>query len=111
MRIISRRMLRAFCHGVIISIQGPGQMIGFRIGASRAVRDIIRAGGMATIVFSLAPACPAHPSTTGPTAKQKQEKAPQEPSKANDAAQTFTLVGAGDIATCKHLQSAEATAK
>jgi acid phosphatase type 7 len=86
-------------------------MIGFRIGASRAVRDIIRAGGMATIVFSLAPACPAHPSTTGPTAKQKQEKAPQEPSKANDAAQTFTLVGAGDIATCKHLQSAEATAK
>src|SRR5437660_871939 len=27
------------------------------------------------------------------------------------ADQTFTLVGAGDIATCKHLQGAEATAK
>jgi calcineurin-like phosphoesterase family protein len=36
---------------------------------------------------------------------------PQNGSPPKGSDQTFTLVGAGDIATCKHLQSAQATAK
>ena len=47
-------------------------------------------------------------STTPATPK---ENPPPKTVQAGLSDQTFTLVGAGDIATCKHLDSAEATAK
>jgi len=81
-----------------------------KTSASRAVRQLLWIG-TAVLVFSLPLAPQARAGKAAPASSRRQNKEPGQPAKANDAAQTFTLVGAGDIATCKHLQSAEATAK
>jgi acid phosphatase type 7 len=86
-------------------------MIRFKISASSRVQQILRIGGTVFLVFSLSPVSSAHAGNGYPAGWRKQEKAPPKPGRASNAGQTFTLVGAGDIATCKHLQSAEATAK
>src|SRR5579859_8204381 len=82
-------------------------MTGLRAGGSRIVLQIIRVGRMGFLAFSLSPALPAQSLPTTPRSEQAQAEAPPKPVPA-DADQTFTLVGAGDIATCKHLDSAEA---
>lgn len=86
-------------------------MIGSRARASRVVQQIIRIGGIAALAFSLSPASRAQPLPGGRASAQAQEKASPKRVRADNADQTFTLVGAGDIATCEHLDSAEATAK
>src|SRR5690242_8740646 len=86
-------------------------MTGLRAVGSRIVLQIIRVGGMGFLAFSLSPASPAQSLSRDPVTQQGQERASPKPVPANKADQTFTLVGAGDIVTCKHLDSAESTAK
>src|SRR6516164_7999971 len=86
-------------------------MLRFRTSASRGLQQILRMGGTAFLIFSLSPKSLAHTRKADPASRRRQQKGPQKPAQTDDAAQTFTLVGAGDIATCKHLESAQATAK
>jgi hypothetical protein len=86
-------------------------MIGLRTRESRIVWQIIRAGGIGILALSLSPASPAQsPYATSPAA-QGQEKASPKAVLGDSVEQTFTLVGAGDIASCKAPEGAQATAK
>ena len=71
----------------------------------------MRVGGIGILIFAISSASYAQSAPTAPPGEQGQAKISPKPVQSDSAAQTFTLVGAGDIATCKHLQSAEATAK
>jgi hypothetical protein len=95
---------------VIISVKDIKAMSNLRAGGIRIVWQFIRVGGIWFFVLFASSASPAQSLSSPPNADQ-QEKAPPKPVRAGNAAQTFTLVGAGDIATCEHLDSAEATAK
>ena len=75
------------------------------------VWQVIRVGAVATLFFSLSQTAHAQSHPSAVTTDSGQEKSSAKPEPPNHAEQTFTLVGAGDIATCKHLDSAEATAK
>lgn len=86
-------------------------MTSLRVTASRIVPQFIRIGSIATLAFSLSSASPAQSRRAVAAPEQRQEKASAKPVGGSNAELTFTLVGAGDIATCKHLESAEATAK
>lgn len=86
-------------------------MTSLRVTASRIVPKFIRIGSLATLAFSLSPAPPAQSRRAVAAPEQGQEKASAKPVGGNNAELALTLVGAGDIATCKHLESAEATAK
>jgi hypothetical protein len=74
----------------------------------RKVLDVLPLGVLAALIFSAPRTAQAQsrPLTPATSAENGPHK-----SGADSIGQTFTLVGAGDIATCKHLQSAEATAK
>ena len=85
-------------------------MTGLRAWVSRIIWLIIRVGGIGFLALSASPALPAQSLPTSPRSEQAQAEMPPKPVGA-DADQTFTLVGAGDIATCKHLDGAEATGK
>ncbi len=63
----------------------------------------------AILIFFLPLAARTQPGPTRPPTSAESES--HKPAPTLRADQTFTLVGAGDIATCKHIQSAEATAK
>lgn len=52
---------------------------------------------------------PATPQSALPVSHRKQEPKPARPEASQD--QTYTLVGAGDIASCRYLDGAQATAK
>lgn len=86
-------------------------MTGLRACGSRAVWQFIRVGGMGALAFCASPALLAQSLSAVPAVGQGQEKALPKSTRVENANETFTLVGAGDIATCKHLDSAEATAK
>ena len=87
-------------------------MSGLRACGRRIVWQIIRVGGIGALAFCASPALLQAQSLSAiPAAEQGQEKAPPKPTRFDNANETFTLVGAGDIATCKHLDSAKATAK
>ena len=86
------------------------QMTACGARARGGVRQIIRVGVIATFVSSLSPTPRAQSLSTAPD-KQRQETAPPKLVRTEEVDQTFTLVGAGDIATCKNLEGAEATAK
>ena len=86
-------------------------MMGCRASATRGVRHLLRVGSAAIVVFSLSPAGPARTRSTAQSSEREGEKRAPKSVHADDAEQTFTLVGAGDIATCKHLDSAESTAE
>ena len=86
-------------------------MTSLRVNARRIAPQIIRIGGVVILAFWLSPAPLALSGRAVAALEQGQEKAPAKPVGADSVDQTFTLAGAGDIATCKHLESAEATAK
>lgn len=75
------------------------------------VWQIIRVGTVATLFFSLSKTAPAQSHPSAVPADSGQETSSAKPEPPNHPEPTFTLVGAGDIATCAHLESAEATAK
>ncbi len=73
------------------------------------IHQIARIGFLATLILCLTAAAHAQSGPAVPV--PQQELARRKTAQNGSADQTFTLLGAGDIATCKHLQSAEATAK
>jgi hypothetical protein len=86
-------------------------MTGWKGSGSRIVWQIIRVGGIGVLAFSVSPASPAQSLYATSPVEQKQEKAPPKPVRGDSVEQTFTLVGAGDIASCKAPEGAQATAK
>lgn len=86
-------------------------MTGMKAGGSRIVWQTIQIGAIGALALCVSAALRAQSLSAVPAAEKGQEKASPKMARSASADQTFTLVGAGDIATCKHLDSAEATAK
>src|SRR5438876_105246 len=82
-------------------------MIRFSVRKNWKVRQVSRVGTVASLVFCLVVRAQAD-STARAT---QQHKGSSKTAQTAPAAQTFTLVGAGDIAACQHLASAQATAR
>ena len=84
-------------------------MLGFCVGKNSKITQVFRIGAVASLAFSvpLAVRILAHfpPHATRP------EKGPKKTGQSEPSAPTFTLVGAADIATCEHLENAQATAR
>ncbi len=81
-------------------------MFRFSVRKNGKVRQVFRVGTVASLAFCLAVRAQANSRTRA----TQQEKGSKKPAETAPSAQTFTLVGAGDIATCKHLESAQAMA-
>src|SRR5438094_3256635 len=82
-------------------------MFRFSVRKNWKVRQVSRVGTVASLVFCLVVRAQAD-STARAT---QQHKGSSKTAQTAPAAQTFTLVGAGDIAACQHLASAQATAR
>jgi acid phosphatase type 7 len=98
----------SFCRLVIIW-GWDGHMLSFMVWKNWKVLQVCRVGGLAMLILSMPMAGRAQSSSAVPLTRP--ENAPQKTVQTGRSAQTVTLVGAGDIATCKHLESAQATAK
>lgn len=70
---------------------------------------VLRIGVLGVLTFLAA--VPIHGQSVSSAPATSLENDPGEASTTGAASETYTLVGAGDIATCKHLESAEATAR
>lgn len=84
-------------------------MPGFSARKNWRVRRMVRMGTVASLALSMPLSVRAQAdfaTRVTPQSNPSQEAAQREPS-----TRTFTLVGAGDISTCKHLESAQATAR
>jgi len=84
-------------------------MLNFTVWKSCKVLQGVRLACLASLIFYVVVAAHAQSSSASPATRK--ENAPQKAVQTGDTDKTFTLVGAGDIATCKHLESAQATAK
>jgi acid phosphatase type 7 len=84
-------------------------MLGFSVGKNWKVRRVFRVGTIASLAFSVPLAVRAQAQFTARVTRQ--EKGSKKAAQTEPSAPTFTLVGAGDIATCEHLESAQATAR
>ena len=82
-------------------------MFRFSVRKNWKVRQVSRVRTVASLVFCLVVRAQAD-STARAT---QQHKGSSKTAQTAPAAQTFTLVGAGDIAACQHLASAQATAR
>jgi calcineurin-like phosphoesterase family protein len=84
-------------------------MLSSKVWMTSKVLRIVRMGALATLLLTVAAQVRAQSGSPNP--KSGQGQGHQNDSQPVRSDQTFTLVGAGDIATCKHLGSALATAK
>ncbi len=84
-------------------------MLSFKAWKNRKVRQGARIGCFASLIFGVPLA--AQPQSGSAVPATPQENGPQKTVQTGRSDQTFTLVGAGDIATCKYLEGAQATAK
>ena len=71
------------------------------------VRQVFRIGTFASLAFSLLLVL----RPQADTRVTREAKGSENGAQTEQPARTFTLVGAGDIATCRHLESAQATAR
>jgi len=86
-----------------------GHIFKFKVKKRWQFSRLVRIGALAAVIFPAAMRVDAQ--STSPVFATPHENNPGKDLQSAPAAQTFTLIGAGDIATCNHLQSAYATAK
>src|SRR5690348_1455636 len=81
----------------------------FELARSEEFYRVMRIGALGALTFLTS--VPIYGQSVSPAPATSRESSSGKPLASKAAGETYTLVGAGDIATCKHLQSAEATAK
>src|SRR6516162_9502432 len=79
--------------------QGGASMFGSLVRKSRKVRQVFRMGTVTSLAFCLV----VRPQAAPRTRRAQQEKGSTKTAETEPHAQAFTLVGAGDIAACGHL--------
>lgn len=83
--------------------------MGFSVRKNWKVRQVFRIGTVASLAFSVPLVL--RPLADSATRLTRQEQRTRNAAQTEQSARSFTLVGAGDIATCQHLESAQATAR
>ncbi len=80
-----------------------------RVSVNWKVRQVFRIAAVASLAFSVPLVL--RPQADSATRETRAEQRSGNSAQTEPSARTFTLVGAGDIASCQHLESAQATAR